>query len=95
MLDLNNELMDFKLTLRAISKPGDNLWEVVPEEGINGFVVSASDEDEDGVSCNFSVMYDIAMVGTSPLYIEYEAFDDAGEWEFKILQVGHKFKRMR
>ena len=84
-----------KLELRVISKPGDNLWEVIGEEGLNGFTVSSSDIGKGGKDCNFVLMYNIAMVGSSPLYIEYEAFDDYGQWEFKVLQVCHKFKRMR
>ena len=48
-LNLDNITMDFKLNLRSLSKPGEDLWELDElydnEDAAGGWVLQSSDEE--------------------------------------------------
>jgi len=87
MLDVNKIVMEYKLKLRAISKPGDDLWEVTePIDDVN--VMSLFSETNDG---EFLFEVAICNIDNRVYTKEYISFDDCGEWEFR---ASDKFTRI-
>ncbi len=77
MTNFDDIIMQYKLKLRAVSKPGDDLWEKTEELSCKHICISSSKDD---------TYYFELILGTyqhKPLMKTLVAFDDHGEWEFK------------
>lgn len=93
MLNIDSEIMDFKLRLRAISKPGDNLWKL-DEPFSESIQIESSEKDKDNNECCFQIRIAIAKLDHQKIYVTYEAFDDCGEWEFRKHSIQYHFNSM-
>lgn len=77
--NFDNIIMDYKLKLRAISKPGNDLWEAC-EELDNGSDMQLVSESKDGV---YTFELILGIYQHQHIVKEFIAFDDYGEWEFR------------
>ena len=86
-LNLDSITMDFKLNLRSLSKPGEDLWELDElydnEDAAGGWVLQSSDEE----AKTYTVSYPIAIIDTLPLLAYFKVFDDEGEWELELEEI--------
>lgn len=86
-LDLDTEVMVFKLHLRSLSKPGEDLWELDElydnNDEMEGWVLQSSGKEDN----TYTVSYPIAIIDTLPILAYFKIFDDEGEWELELEEI--------
>ena len=83
-MNIDQILMDFKLRLRAVSKPGDDLWDIIPEEIIN--------QNSDTV---YKLQLVLGEFQGQELLLQVDTFDDCGEWELRRPKITYSQRSLR
>lgn len=81
MLNLDNVVMSYKLKLREVFKPGDNIADNLELINSDGFkIISKSDNA-------FKVKYPLYEYEYQTKYMKFKVFDDYGEWELRPINI--------
>jgi len=76
--------MDFKLKLRAVSKPGDDLWDIIPEAVVT--------QNSDTV---YKLQLALGEFQGQELLLQVDTFDDYGEWELRRPKIAYSQRSLR